>query len=147
MYGVWERILPIADAGRAQNLAYGRISPQVPGMQQELQPKIELEDAPANAQRREQASPRAFGRMPGGFLNESVRELFTRPFAQAFTSPATTSPAPEPAPVASRRPQKNARLLNRRHHETLIPVNILSRYKVPVQIGKRLTLNSGIYFS
>lgn len=36
VHGVWQRILSIANAGRAQNSAFGRVPAQVPSVQSEF---------------------------------------------------------------------------------------------------------------
>lgn len=49
VHGMRKRLLPVSDFGGSQNPAHGRISPQMPGLQQEFQPKIESEDSSADA--------------------------------------------------------------------------------------------------
>lgn len=48
MWRMRQRILPVEDTGRSQDPAHGRISAQMSGMQQILQPALESQDSPTH---------------------------------------------------------------------------------------------------
>jgi len=51
MYGMWKGVLSVAHAGRAQDTAPGRVTAQVSGVQAQLQPTQQSQDASTHAHR------------------------------------------------------------------------------------------------
>ena len=51
VWRVWEGVLPVTYAGSAQDPAHGGVASQVSGVQQELQPALQPQDAPAHPHR------------------------------------------------------------------------------------------------
>lgn len=125
VHGMWKRVLSVKDFGRAQNFAHGGVTSQVPRMQQELQPKIKLEDTSSNALWSQQASfgplgcvPRSvfyqssFGEFTPWLVSQTVDSGPANAFTKRWSMSLTTFPC-------SRRSKENFRFLNWGYYEAL----------------------------